>query len=70
MGGLKIVSPRPRNSEQVCSIVSGQLFSIPRNLLKDLLNRASDMSVVFIFDICSVYEIAAMIGCIDSIEVK
>ena len=31
----------------------------PRNLIKDLLNRASEMSVVLIFDIYNVYEISA-----------
>ena len=31
----------------------------PRHLLKELLNRAGEMSVVLIFGICNVYEIAA-----------
>ena len=38
---------------QVCCSV------FPRKLLKDLLDRAGDMSVVLIFDIRNVYEIAA-----------
>ena len=31
----------------------------PRNLLKDLLNRAGELPVVLIFDICNLYEIVA-----------
>ena len=38
---------------QACCLV------FPRNLLKDLLNRASAISVVLIFDISNVYEIVA-----------
>ena len=38
---------------QACCLV----FS--RNMYKDLLDRAGEMSVVLIFDICNVYEIVA-----------
>ena len=31
----------------------------PRKLLKDLFDRADEISAVLIFDICNVYEIAA-----------
>ena len=49
---LRIISPRPRHSEQACSIVSGLLFSFPKRF-------AGEMFVVLIFDICNVYEIIA-----------
>ena len=58
MAGLRIISPRVKHTEQVCTIVSGLLFSFPENLLKDLVDRAGEMSVL-IFDICNVYEIVA-----------
>ena len=58
VAGLRIISPHLRHSEQVCSIVSGLLFSFRENLLKDLIDRASGMPVI-IFNICSVYEIVA-----------
>ena len=59
MPGLRIISPRPRHSEEICSIVSGRCSVFPRNLLKDLLNRAGEITSVLISDICNVYEIAA-----------
>ena len=31
----------------------------PRNLLEDLLDRACEMPVILIFDICNVYQIVA-----------
>ena len=34
------------------------------NLLKNLLDHACKMHVVLIFDICNVYELLLMIGCI------
>ena len=53
---LRIISLRLRHSEQVCSIVSSLLFSFPRNLLKDLLDRAGEICVVLIFDIWNNYD--------------
>ena len=60
MAGLRIMSPYLRHSEKVSSI---------QNLLKDSLNRAGEMSIVLVFDICNVYEMSLIIGCIHSIEV-
>ena len=60
VAGFRIILTRPRHSEQVCSIVSGLLFSSLRNLLKDLLNHAGELPVVLIFDICNVYEIVVI----------
>ena len=54
-----LASPRLRHSEQVCSIVSGELFSFLEKFAQDLLDRAGEMFVVFVFDICNVYEIVA-----------
>ena len=56
---LRIILPHSRYSEQVCSIVSGLLFSFDEKLRKNLLSCAGEMSVVLIFDICNVYEIVA-----------
>ena len=38
---------------QACCLV------FPRNLLKDVLNRAGEVCVVLTFDICNIYEIVA-----------
>ena len=71
VAGLRIISPHLRHSEQVCSIVSGLIFSIfQRNLLKNLLDHAGEMSVVFIFDMCNVYKFLLMMGCISSTDIR
>ena len=54
-----LASPRLRHSEQVCSIVSGELFSFLEKFAQDLLDRAGEMFVVLVFDICNIYEIVA-----------
>ena len=59
MAGFRIILPRPRHSQQVCSIVSGLLFSFPEKFFPGPLDRAGEMSVVLIFDICNIYEIVA-----------
>ena len=66
---LRIISPRRRHSEQVFSIVSGLLLVFPRNLLKDLLDRACEISVVFFFDIAMFMKLSLLTGCIHSVEV-
>ena len=48
-----------QNSEQVRSIVFGLVFSFPEEFAQGLLDRAREMPVVLIFDICKVYEIVA-----------
>ena len=65
---LRIISPRPRHSEQVCSTVSACCSILPRNLLEDLLDRAYEMFVALIFEICNIHEIVAY-DCIHSTEV-
>ena len=61
VAGLRIISPHRRHSEseQVCSIFSGLLFSFPKKLAQGFTGCANEMPVVLIFDICNVYEIVA-----------
>ena len=56
------------HSEQVCTIVSGLLFSFPENLLKDLVDRAGEMSVL-ILTFAMFMKLWLMIGCIHNIVI-
>ena len=60
VAGLRIISPRPKHSEQVCSIVSGLLFSFSEKFAHGPTQSCwRDTCGAFIFDICNVYEIVA-----------
>ena len=52
----RIISPRPRHSEEVFSMVAGLLFSFPNKFAQDLVDRAGEVSLVLIYDICNVYD--------------
>ena len=52
----RIISPRPRHSEEVFSMVAGLLFSFPNKFAQDLVDRAGELSLVLIYDICNVYD--------------
>ena len=53
VAGLRIISPHPRHSEQVIPLFQACYSVSPRNLVNDLLNRAGELPVVLIFDICN-----------------
>ena len=66
MDGLKIISPRHARGLlnnyaplfQVCCSV------FPRNLLKDILGRGVEMSVVLVLKFAMFMKLSLMIGCI------
>ena len=59
MAGFRIISPRPSNSEQVCSIVPGLLFSFAKKFAQGATQLCWQISVVLIFHIRNVYKIVA-----------
>ena len=60
VAGLRIISPLPRGiPNKYAPLLQACCSVFPKNLLKDLLNRAGKVPVVLICDIYNVYKIVA-----------